>query len=53
IISGTVAAGATWAMGQAAAAYFVEGRRLKEVKKFYRQSRKKARRGLPGEAPTS
>lgn len=53
IISGTVAAGATWAMGQAATSYFIEERRLKEVKKMYRRNRKKARQGLPGEAAAS
>lgn len=42
VISGTVAAGATWAMGQAAAAFFVEERRLSEVKKIYRQGKKKS-----------
>lgn len=46
-ISGTIAAGATWAMGQAATAYFVEGRKMREVKKIYRLKRKKAREGLP------
>lgn len=49
-ISGTVAAGATWAIGQAATAYFVEERKLKEVKKIYRQKRKQAKRNLPEEA---
>lgn len=52
-ISGTVAAGATWAIGQAATAYFVEERKLKEVKKVYRQKRKKAKRNLPEEAAIS
>ncbi len=52
-ISGTVAAGATWAIGQAATAYFVEERKLKEVKKIYRQKRKKAKRNLPEEAVVS
>ncbi len=52
-ISGTVAAGATWAIGQAATAYFVEERKVKEVKKIYRQKRKKAKRNLPEEATIS
>ncbi|HPU01229.1 MAG TPA: 50S ribosome-binding GTPase [Bacillota bacterium] len=50
VISGTVAAGGTWAIGQAATAYFVDERKLKEVKKIYRQNKKKAKRNLPEEA---
>lgn len=48
-ISGSVAAGATWAIGQAAAAYFVEGRKMKETRKIYRRERKRAKRDLPEE----
>ena len=52
VISGTVAGGATWAIGQAATAYFIEERRLSEVKKIYRQGRKKSGPHLPeGAAP--
>ena len=51
VISGSVAAGATWAIGRAATAYFVEERKLKEVKTIYRRDRKRGAQRLPGEGP--
>jgi uncharacterized protein (DUF697 family)/GTPase Era involved in 16S rRNA processing len=46
LISGTVAAGATWAIGRAAAAYFIEGRSIKEARKIYKEKRKKTGSGV-------
>ncbi len=46
-ISGSVAAGATWAIGQAAVAYFIEGRSIKESRKLFKEMRKKTKKGLP------
>jgi uncharacterized protein (DUF697 family) len=39
-ISGAIAGGATYALGRAATAYFIEGVPLPEVRKFFRKARK-------------
>ncbi|HEX4084837.1 MAG TPA: hypothetical protein VHY22_08000 [Chthoniobacteraceae bacterium] len=38
-ISGAIAGGATWALGRAASAYFIEGRPLPEVRKIFGKKR--------------
>jgi uncharacterized protein (DUF697 family) len=40
-ISGGIAGGATYALGRAATAYFIEEKPLPEVKKFFRKTRRK------------